>query len=65
MPPGHAIPADGTTCQDGMKILGLSVITNYGTGMVKEFHGHTETLQQADKAAQNLTTLIRRFVREI
>lgn len=49
----------------GMKILGLSVITNYGTGMVKEFHGHTETLQQADKAAQNLTTLIHRFVREI
>ena len=23
MPPGHAIPADGTTCQDGMKILGF------------------------------------------
>src|SRR5699024_5191770 len=23
MPPGHAIPADGTTCQDGMKFLGF------------------------------------------
>lgn len=23
MPPGHAIPANGTTCQDGMKILGF------------------------------------------
>lgn len=48
-----------------MKILGLSVITNYGTGMVKEFHGHEETLQQADNAAGNLTKLVRRFVKEI
>ena len=49
----------------GMKILGLSVITNYGTGMVQEFHGHAETLQQADIAAGNLTKLVRRFVKEI
>ena len=48
-----------------MKILGLSVITNYGTGMVQEFHGHAETLQQADNAAGNLTKLVRRFVKEI
>ena len=48
-----------------MKILGLSVITNYGTGMIQEFHGHQETLQQADKAAGNLTKLVYHFVGEI
>lgn len=49
----------------GMKILGLSVITNYGTGMVQKFHGHEETLQQANIAAENLTKLICRFIKEI
>ena len=49
----------------GMKILGLSVITNYGTGMIQEFHGHSETLQQANSAAGNLTKLVRRFIKEI
>lgn len=48
-----------------MKILGLSVITNYGTGMVSEFHGHEETLEQANNAANNLTKLICHFIREI
>ncbi len=49
----------------GIKILGISVITNYGTGMIKEFHGHKETLEQADKAAGNLSKLVRQFVKEL
>lgn len=49
----------------GMKILGLSIITNYGTGLSQEFHGHVETLQQANKATEILTKLIRRFIQEI
>ncbi len=49
----------------GFNILGLSVITNFGTGLASDFHGHEETLAQADKAAQNLTKLVRRFVKEI
>ena len=48
-----------------MNILGLSVITNYGTGMVQEFHGHSETLEQANKATIDLTKLVCQFVKEL
>ena len=49
----------------GIKVLGLSVITNYGTGLVQEFHGHSETLQQANKASANLSKLIHCFIKEL
>lgn len=48
----------------GINILGFSVITNYGTGMIEQSHDHAETLRQADLAAANLTGLVRRFIKE-
>ena len=46
----------------GMKVLGVSVITNYGTGLQKQTPSHEETLREGEKAAQNLTRLITAFI---
>lgn len=48
----------------GIKVLGLSVITNYGTGMNEQIHDHAQTLRQADLAAAHLTKLVRGFIKE-
>lgn len=48
----------------GINVLGFSVITNYGTGMIEQTHDHAETLRQADLAAANLTKLVRCFIKE-
>lgn len=49
----------------GMKVVGVSVITNYGAGMVQEKQTHEETLAQADEAGKKLQRIITRFVKEI
>ncbi len=49
----------------GMKVLGISVITNLGTGLRDGVQSHTETLAEADKAGQNLRQLIKAYLREI
>lgn len=48
----------------GMKVLGLSVITNFGTGMKEGTQSHSETLAQANSAAQKLTTLVKCYLQE-
>ena len=49
----------------GMKVLGVSVITNYGTGLQKISPSHEETLAEGEKAAQNLSRLITAFIKEM
>lgn len=49
----------------GMRVLGISVITNYGTGMRPQTQSHAETLSQADAAANSLKLLINDFIGEI
>ena len=49
----------------GMKVVGVSVITNFGAGMVKEKQTHKETIEQADKAGKKLQKVITRFVEEV
>lgn len=49
----------------GMKVLGISVITNYGTGLQKISPSHEETLAEGEKAAQNLSRLITAFLKEM
>ncbi len=49
----------------GMKVLGISVITNYGTGMQKNAPSHEETLAEGQKAAQNLSRLLTAFMKDI
>lgn len=37
----------------GMKVVGVSVITNYGAGMVADKQTHDETIAQANEAGKN------------
>jgi len=48
----------------GIKVLGFSVITNYGTGMCSETASHQETLEQGQKACANLSLLIQNFLKD-
>lgn len=48
----------------GIKVLGLSVITNLGTGLQKEAPSHQETLENAAKASKDLTNLIKSYLGE-
>lgn len=49
----------------GMKVLGISVITNLGTGLKTGVQSHAETLAQADRASANLIRLVTEFIKEI
>lgn len=46
----------------GMKIIALSIICNYGAGMVAQAPSHAEVIEHADKAANNLQRLVTEFV---
>lgn len=59
------VPEVIAAVQSGMKVMGVSVITNYGTGMQAQPQTHAETLAQADKAAQNLQTLIQAVLEDL
>ena len=48
----------------GMKVLGISVITNYGAGMSTEQPSHEETLAQGQKASNQLSQLIIAYLKE-
>lgn len=48
----------------GMKVLGVSVITNLGTGLKTSVQSHTETLEQAQKATQKLADLLKAYMEE-
>lgn len=47
-----------------MQVIGISVITNYGAGMVPNAPSHLETLLNANKAAETLVKLITAFIKE-
>ena len=48
----------------GIKVLGISVITNLGTGLKNGTQSHEETLNQAQEAAGKLQTLIKKYLEE-
>lgn len=58
------VPEVIAAAHSGIKVLGLSVITNFGTGMRRGEQSHAETLEQAQKAASNLTRLVRAYLKE-
>ena len=58
------VPEVIAAAHSGLKVLGLSVITNFGTGMHRGEQSHTETLEQAQKAAADLTRLVRAYLKE-
>ena len=47
-----------------IKVLGVSVITNYAAGLKNNTPSHQETLSEADKASGKLTTLIAEYIKE-
>ena len=48
----------------GIKVLGISVITNLGTGLKNGSQSHEETLTQAQEAAGKLQTLIKKYLED-
>jgi len=58
------VPEVIVASQCSMEVLGISVITNYGAGLMKNTPSHLETLQTANKAAAKLVKLITEFVKE-
>ena len=46
----------------GIKVLGISCITNMATGLAKEKHSHKEVLEVANRSSLNLCNLIKNFV---
>lgn len=48
----------------GMQVLGLSVLTNMGTGLRQGEQSHEETLAQGEKASASLQTLVRAFLKQ-
>lgn len=48
----------------GMKVLGLSVITNLGTGLRDGAQSHAETLRVGELAAEDLTKLVKAYLRK-
>jgi inosine/guanosine/xanthosine phosphorylase family protein len=49
----------------GMKVAGISIVTNYGTGIKSTQQTHEETLATAEQAGQRLEQLLRVFVQRI
>jgi purine-nucleoside phosphorylase len=49
----------------GLTVAGLSIVTNYGTGMQVIAPNHMETKHVADTAAPRLKALVRAFVKEM
>jgi purine nucleotide phosphorylase len=46
----------------GMKVVGISVMTNYAAGMVAGGIGHEQTIATANAASHDLSRLLRRFL---
>lgn len=46
----------------GIKVLGISCITNMATGLAKEKHSHKEVLEVANRFSLNLCNLIKNFL---
>lgn len=47
----------------GITVAGISIVTNYGTGIATEPLTHEETLATAERAGRDLETLLRAFLR--
>ena len=48
----------------GIKVVGVSVITNLGTGLQTSVQSHAETLAQADEASKKLARLLQLYMEE-
>lgn len=58
------VPEVISAVHSGMKVLGLSAITNFGTGMQERPQSHDETLTQGERAAENMIKLLTAYLKE-
>ena len=58
------VPEVIAAVHSGMKVLGISVITNFGTGMKSGAQSHEETLKQGQQASARLEKLITTYLGE-
>ena len=58
------VPEVIAAVHSSIEVLGLSVITNYGAGMVNNTPSHGETLSEASKASDKLVQLVAEFIRQ-
>lgn len=49
----------------GMKVLGISCITNMATGIQKVKHSHERVLEAANRAGEDLSRLLKEFIKRI
>lgn len=59
------VPETLAGVQCGMKVAGVSVITNFGAGMVTHKQTHDETIAQANEAGKKLQRILTRFITEV
>lgn len=59
------VPETMTAAYCGIKVLGISALTNYCTGIEGGSPSHAETLENAEKASANLTLLVKKFIGEL
>lgn len=58
------VPEVISAIHSGMKVLGISVITNLGTGLRDGIQSHEETLHEGRKASENLIVLLKAYIKE-
>lgn len=58
------VPEVITAVHAGLKVLGISVISNLGAGLSKEKNTHDDVLQNVSIASKNLITLLQKFLEE-
>ena len=58
------VPEVICAAHSGMEVLGLSVLTNMGTGLRIGSQSHAETLAQGEKASADLQKLVKAFLKQ-
>ena len=48
----------------GMRVLGISCITNMATGIAKEKHTHEQVVKIANEASENLCRWVRQILEQ-
>lgn len=59
------VPETMTAAWCGIKVLGISALTNYCTGIEGGNPSHNETLETAAKASKDLISLVKNFIGEV
>jgi purine-nucleoside phosphorylase len=59
------VPETIVARHQGMRVLGISCITNFGAGMTSESINHAEVMETGERVAEVFRELLRRVIREL